>query len=108
MNMNRLDIEYSEDWRGKIDTIPFIKFPSDWEIQIIPPFGNAVARFRVKLPDGREKSIYLDYDHHLGFWSEDGEMKPYWEVYPHYGDVARCGQYDIKSLLKYISEPSEE
>jgi len=108
MYMKRIDIEYSEDWRGKVDTIPFIKFPSDWEIQIIPPFGGAVARFRVRLPDGRVKSIYLDYENNLGSWFENGDMKPYWEVYPNYGDVARCGQYDIESLLKYISEPGEE
>ena len=105
MDMTRLEIETKQDWQGKVDTIPFIKFPSDWEIQIIPPFGDATVRFRVKLPDGREKSIYLDYENNLGFWVKDGKQKPYWEVYPYMGDVARCDEHDIKSLLQFISDP---
>ena len=105
MNIERLKIEDQQNWLGRIKSIPFIQFPADWKIQIIPPFGDAVARFKVELPDKRIKSIYLDYENVLGiYWGEDQEPAPYWEVYPHQGDVARCAKDDVETLLRYISE----
>lgn len=32
-----------------IKEIPFIQFPADWKVQIIPPFTGIVVRFRVQL-----------------------------------------------------------
>jgi hypothetical protein len=87
-------------WAAKI---PFIKFPPDWEIQMTPPFTGAVVRFRVKVPgcDG-EVSIYLDCYDQLGYWGA-----PYWEVYPHLGDVGRCAMNDVKTLLDMIADRRE-
>jgi hypothetical protein len=93
----RARIEDAEDWRGAIDTMPFIKFPADWEVQVIPPFAGATVRFRVRLPSGVEKSIYLDSHDRLGFVGE-----PYWEVYPCDGDTGQCLKAEIAELLKLI------
>lgn len=96
-------IEDAQDWRGEINNIPFIKFPKDWEIQVIPPFGDAVVRFRVKLPDDTYKSVYLDSRMSLGYMEE-----PYWEVYPVYGDTERCYMNDIAGLLRIIATQGEK
>ena len=86
-----------------MEVIPFIQFPADWKVQVIPPFGDAVVRFRVQLPSGRKKSIYLDSRESLGYY--DGT---YWEVFPYRGDVARCGINEIEELLKYIADDEND
>ena len=82
----------SREWIGKI---PVIKFPPQWEVQIIPPFGGALVRFRIN----DMVSVYLDGYDLLGI-----EGEPYWEVYPHEGDVFRCDMNDVDGLLKAINE----
>lgn len=105
LQRKRYEIENKQKWREDIKTIPFIQFPADWKIQVIPPFGDAVVRFRVQLPSGKERSIYLDSRESLGLY---GDLEPYWEVYPHRGDTARCGINEIEKLLKYIGDEKEE
>lgn len=97
--LQRHIIERDQQWMEEIRDIPFIQFPADWKIQIIPPFNDAVVRFRVQLPSGKEKSIYLDTRSSLGV--EDG---PYWEVYPYQGDVGRCDRENVEELLKMIGD----
>ena len=80
-------------WRNEI---PFIKFPSDWEIQITPPFSGATVRFRVKKGDAHV-SVYLDCYDRLGSCGQ-----PYWEVYPYEGDVFRCLMDETDLLLTAI------
>lgn len=87
-------MEY-EKWRGKI---PFIKFPSDWEVQIVPPSQGAVIWFKVRKGE-TVLSIYLDCYDHLGCVGE-----PYWEIYPVEGDAPRVLMNDVDCLLQYISE----
>lgn len=92
------EVEGIMEYRKWVVEIPFIKFPSDWEVQVIPPFGGAVARFSVKKGD-KQVSIYLDCYDKLGIYGE-----PYWEIYPYEDDVFRCAMKDTESLLKAISE----
>ena len=82
----------TREWIGKI---PVIKFPPQWEVQIIPPFGGALVRFRIN----DKVSVYLDGYDLLGI-----EGKPYWEVYPHEEDVFRCDMSDVDGLLRAINE----
>ena len=100
--MNRFKVESEQKWCEEIAHIPFIQFPPDWKIQVIPPFGDAVVRFRVQLPCGTEKSIYLDSRDSLACYD-----KPYWEVYPYYGDVGRCDREDVEQLLNMIADVTE-
>ena len=97
---NRYLVEDSQKWREDVHTIPFIQFPADWQIQVIPPFADATVRFRVKLPDGVDKSVYLDTRNSLGY-----EEQPYWEVYPVEGDTERCYMNEIDKLLLAIGKP---
>ena len=102
--MERYKIEQMQKWREEIDTMPWITFPADWKIQIIPPFGDAVVRFRVELPSGAHRSVYLDSRCSLGYMTDvDGHPIPYWEVYPHQGDVGRCNKENIAELLAMIA-----
>lgn len=72
----RARIERVERWREICNEMPHLAFPRGWEVAIIPPFGGAVARFRVR--KGRAAvSVYADYYERLGGWSE-----PHWEIYP--------------------------
>lgn len=98
--IQRAQIEQAEDWTGIMDKIPFIQFPADWKVAIIPPFAGAVARFRVLLPGGETKSIYLDWHNRLGYCSG-----PYWEVYPVDGDTGRCLVNETEELLRLIATP---
>jgi hypothetical protein len=96
-------IEEKDDWRGWLHKIPFIPVKPGWLIQPCPPFSGAVARFRVKLPDGRVKSVYFDGYDRLGFMNA-----PYWEVYPVEGDCGRCMQDEVDKLIELIEAPDDE
>lgn len=101
--VQRCMIEEKEKWRDWIEKIPFIQFKPDWKVQIIPPTVGAMARFRVLKPDCKEEiSIYLDCLERLGHFGG-----PYWEVYPHRGDVARCSIEDVDTLIQYIEEAGD-
>ncbi len=102
LQLLRYEVETRQAWQDEIKHIPPISFPTDWKIQIIPAFGDAVVRFRVLLPNGEEKSIYLDSRDSLGCYGE-----PYWEVYPVGGDVGRCDRADTVRLLELIADLSE-
>ena len=90
----------TSDW---IDKIPFINFPSEWQVQPIPNFGWAMARFRVRKWE-KTISIYLDcYDVLWIMW------KAYWEVYPALNcDTERCDMDDIDTLLDIIQKSLDE
>ena len=104
MRLRRYEIEDEQKWREEIEHIPFIRFPADWEVQVIPPFGDAVVRFRVRLPSGQSKSVYLDSRHSLGYYGHPGETPvSYWEVYPYNDDVGRCARDDVAELLNMIA-----
>ena len=85
--------------REWIKRIPYIKFPADWEVQIIPSFSAAIARFRVN----NKVSVYLDGYDLLGCYGE-----PYWEVYLHKGDVYRCAMNNVDDLIVAIQESLDE
>ena len=98
LDTRRCDIEAKEEWREWIDKIPFITFPSDWKIKVIPPFGGAIARFQVR-KDEKQVSVYLDCYNALGYF--DG---PYWEIYPYQEDIGRTGINNTEELLQMIQE----
>jgi hypothetical protein len=99
VNTSRYEVESQQKWREEVKHIPFIQFPVDWKVQIIPPFGDAVIRFRVKLPSGMDKSVYLDVRDSLGCVGS-----PYWEVYPYHDDIFRCPREDVTALLEAIAD----
>ncbi len=82
--------------------IPYISFPSDWEVQVTPPFLGALVRFRVKKGKA-EVSIYLDCYGNLNYSSS-----PYWEVYPYGGEVFRCRMLEKEMLLEAIGKSISE
>lgn len=100
--MLRYEIENKEHWRERINEIPFLRFPQDWMIKIIPPFGGAMARFIVEKQEKRI-SVYLDFDNALG-WCK----RPYWEIYPFEGDVYRCGINETQELIEAIAKALNE
>jgi hypothetical protein len=95
----RLEIEQDENWDKVAEGMPFINFPPNWKIQIMPPFRGAMARFCVSIPLVKGfVSVYYDSMDRLGIFGE-----PYWEVYPYgEGDTARFAKDDIEGLLKGI------
>jgi hypothetical protein len=96
--IKRVEIEREDQWIEWIDKIPLIQFPEGWQIQIIPPFSGAMARFRVKKGEDCI-SVYLDVYDQLGFMGQ-----PYWEVYPVEGDTERCYMGDTQGLIKIITK----
>ena len=100
--IKRLEVEQEDKWQEWIDKIPFIQFPKGWQVQIIPPFGGAMARFRVKKGEDYI-SVYLDVYDQLGFVGQ-----PYWEVYPVNGNTERCYMEDTQGLIKIITKALKE
>lgn len=98
----RIALEKEQGWDKSNINIPFISFPSDWQIKIMMPTANATIRLVVKLPDGRTKSVYFDDKNALG--SMD---KPYFEVYPVERDVERFYADEIEGLLAAIQAPGD-
>ena len=94
-------LEKNHEWDKWANEIPFISFSADWEVKIIPPFLGAIVRFCVRQKGNHDGgcSVYLDCYDRLGFFGE-----PYWELYPHNGDVFRCPMNDTESLLNAIKE----
>lgn len=96
--MKHYEFEAVRRWQERIPEIPFLVFPPDWQVQIIPPFGGLDARFRVR--KGKAcVSIYLDWYETAGCWGG-----PYWEVYPHDEDVFRCDMDQTEALMGAIGE----
>ena len=109
LRSRRYEVEHTQRWQDEVARLPWIQFPADWKVKVIPPYGDAVVRFLVTLPDGKEKSVYHDSRASLGLYFGDGdELIPYWEVYPVNGDIGRCGTDEVELLLEMIAEGSEE
>lgn len=101
----QITVERNHEWRKWMLEIPYIAFPAEWEVKIVPPFTGAIVRFWIR-PKGNEKihcSIYLDCYDVLGCYG-----KPYWEVYPHDSDIFRCDMNDTEALLNAIKESFEQ
>lgn len=77
-NVKRLRVEENEDWRKWGREAPWLQFPPELEVSIVPPFGGAMARFHVRFIGGeRHVSVYWDCLDRIGFM-----QRPYWEIYP--------------------------
>jgi len=78
--MERHRLEEDEQWTGPwsqlIPGIPMNDWPKGTEIIAFPPFGGAVARFKV-INGEALVSVYLDIHDRLA-----PVGGPYWEVYP--------------------------
>lgn len=84
MNINNLNdrynIERNENWRDWAVKIPAMRFDSDWDVGIVPPFMGALARFWVAKGE-KAVSVYFDAFSYLGYmFDDDGNPIPYYEV----------------------------
>ena len=84
MNINNLDdrynIEKKENWREWARKIPTMRFDSDWDVKIVPPFMGALARFWIAKGE-KAVSVYFDAFSYLGYMvDDDGDPIPYYEV----------------------------
>lgn len=100
--VKRAQVEENEQWLKQIPQIPFIQFPQEWKVKIIPPFAGATVRFLVKKGEGHV-SVYLDMNGRLG-----AVRTPYWEVYPYRDDVYRCDMNEVDELLNVIQQILED
>lgn len=102
----RLQVEKTEKWNDWLGKIPYLRFPANWHVQVIPPFCGAMARFRVKtatMTEDSHVSVYLDCYEQLGCFDE-----PYWEIYPdEFGETARFAMNDVDGLLTAIGKALE-
>jgi hypothetical protein len=99
----KMSIEKHYEWRKWTGEIPFLQFPSDWEVKVIPPFGGAIVRFMIR-KENANVSVYLDCYGELGAVNE-----PYWEAFPSIdGDVHRSLMSETDDLLEAISISIED
>jgi hypothetical protein len=90
------------EWRKWQNEIPFIQWPSDWEVKAIPPFAGAVIRYFIRHSKdySAHVSVYLDCYDQLGCVGQ-----PYWEIHPNTSDD--CDRFlmaETKELLQGISD----
>lgn len=99
-------------WYKRAEQIPWLSFPASWEVKVIPPVTGATIRFRVRkrkddwsTNEARGVSVYLDFDHALGYFGVDMDKpEPYWEIYPAIdGDIRRFAMADVEALLGAIA-----
>lgn len=96
-SLARARLEDAEGWDDAIPLAPKLKFPSDWEVQIIPPFCGALMRF-IAHKGGKSVSVYADYNEALGFYGE-----PHWEIYPDVDDEnVRFALADTEEMLAAV------
>ena len=99
----RSHVENNEKWRKWCKQAPWLQFPPELEVKIIPPFGGAMARFMVRFANGTDEdrhiSVYWDTLDRLGAMD-----KPYWECYPvkYKGEE---GDYDDTARFAAGQEP---
>lgn len=88
IEMQRSKIEQIEEWRELARNLPYLSFPAECEVMLIPPFGGALMRFLIRLKAAPDKtiSVYFDQFSRLGCMD-----KPYWEMYPNKDDD--CSRY---------------
>lgn len=78
MQVERSKVESNEGWRNWCKEAPWLQFPPELEVKLLPPFGGAMARFMARFPDSENHvSVYWDCHDTLGAMDE-----PYWELYP--------------------------
>jgi len=78
--------------------LPYLKFPSHWQVKIVPPNTMAVIRFRVKTDKSKDSiSIYFDGYNLLGYMNG-----PYWEIYPIDDDTERFYLGEEQEMLRRI------
>lgn len=95
----RAYIERAENWFNMCDEIPSLQFNPEWNVQIIPPFAGAVARFIVRHND-RYVSVYLDWYGQLG-----AMQLPYYEIYPDAdGETSRFGLQSTERMMQEIAK----
>ncbi len=100
--INRYQVEEDYEFHKWAQEIPPLHFKPEWDVRIIPPFGGAVARFKVEY-NGKWISCYLDCYDELGYFG-----RPYWEIYPwEDDDVFRCPMEDTERLMKEITKMLE-
>ena len=90
-------------WRSLLNQYPWLNFPSDWDVCIIPPFSYADARFRVRR-GGAHISVYLDLEAYLGAVYDENGPIPYWEIYPYGEGVYRVLMSESEKLIPKIEE----
>ena len=85
------------DFHTQRQALPWINFPSHWQVKIIPPAPHAVIRFLVRLGPA-EVSVYADFTDQLGSVGQ-----PYWEIYPNAADeTSRFYLNEVSALLTAI------
>jgi len=85
-----------------VNSLPYLSFPADWLIKIVPPFVGAVIRFRVKkatTPANQDISIYFDGYNNLGMMGGS-----YWEIFPWNEDTARFKLGEEAEMLEAIEQ----
>lgn len=96
--MLSVKMEEAYEWRKWMGEIPYINFPENFLVLIVPPFGSAVVRFWVRdknIPDSHV-SVYLDCYDELGYMG-----RPYWEIYPFKdGEPERYLMNDVDGLIE--------
>lgn len=98
----RSHIEDHEKWSEIADEMPYLKFDSDWEIKIYPPFGGAFIRFDVK-QKSKVISVYYDPCFRLGYHLRDKIPTPYYAMYPDiHGHQKRFAYDETDKLIEYI------
>lgn len=100
-NFSDRDRDGESKYKELIPSIPLLKFPSDWEVKIIHPFGGATIRF-IAVCNNKEISVFLDHFNNLSALPTE----PYWEIYCYDDneDIQRFNINDVEGMFKAMND----
>jgi hypothetical protein len=96
--------EQQRRWREQRGQMPYLRFPPDWEIKIVPPWRCVDVRFTARKGE-RTVSVFADLSGNAGgFIDESGDEAPYWEIG---GSDWRVPLRDVDGLMREIAAALE-
>lgn len=93
--MKRHEVEREENWKERVEEMPYLRFHESWEVAVIPPWHGAMARFFVRRGEAHV-SVYADFDSALGYVGE-----PYWEIFPSV-DLEDCDRFLLNETEQLV------
>lgn len=92
----------------RVYTLPWLNFPRNWKIKIIPPFAGVCIRFQVSTSITGDKYVSVFLDDSVRFGEEkdaNGVPSAYWEIYDFIDyKPSRCFINETSILLELISD----
>lgn len=95
----------------EIFSLPWVSFPADWEIKLMPNYAGSAIRLQVRRAGKESASISIIYDLHGGVAGVDGQTwegyalnAPKSDEYPELSEPFRAKRDDLNKIIKICQD----